>query len=572
MQKLHSIRRYQPMALAMAVTVAAFGLSACGGSSSKDKAKDPVVETANCTNMNQREVAITGSNGAEVQTSLIEALVDARQGDTFILPEGKFFFDKTIEYNGPADNLTLRGAGMDKTIIDTNGATADGFLFNNTDCLVFEDFGIYESNNNALKITKSDGVIIRRMATVWETDYQQSNGAYGVYPVETSNVLIEESFVKGSADAGIYVGQSDNIIVRNNIAEKNVAGIEIENSTRADVYGNTAEGNTGGILIFDLPIGNGKYGSGVRVFDNKVIANNAPNFANKGEFAGGVHIVPPGTGVIVLSTSDVEIYNNTITDHQTISIAVTSYLLPDDEVAATPKQNVGTSVLKYGDIHPYATMFSDGWSPLVRNINIHDNTISVADGIDAPTGDLVAEIIAGFKGFHSFMPDVATGKATLPHVFYDGIGELLANTPNPDGEGETILQAITGGINQIADFVYQADLESEGFTPIDVSKFSPYAANGGVCQSDNGIDDANLFAASVYETTATAATFGTEGPLTKLEQLSLGDTSLAGAIMSDPEGVMDCTAGFKGKPVTVTFNNKAFGCTSDNKDNKSCAL
>lgn len=140
----------------------------------------------------------------------------------------------------------------------------------------------------------SDGVIIRRLATVWETDYQPTNGAYGVYPVECKNILIEDSFVQGSADAGIYVGQSEDIVVRNNIAIKNVAGIEIENSKRADVYGNLAEGNTGGILIFDLPIGNGIYGAGVRVFDNEVIANNAPNFANKSAFAGGINLVAEG--------------------------------------------------------------------------------------------------------------------------------------------------------------------------------------------------------------------------------------------------------------------------------------
>ena len=36
-------------------------------------------------------------------------------------------------------------------------------------------------------------------------------------------------------DAGIYVGQSRNIIVRNSIARYNVAGIEIENCYYADV-------------------------------------------------------------------------------------------------------------------------------------------------------------------------------------------------------------------------------------------------------------------------------------------------------------------------------------------------
>ena len=47
--------------------------------------------------------------------------------------------------------------------------------------------------------------------------------------------------------------RAEHIIVRNSLAEYNVAGIEIENSSFADVYDNTTKNNTGGILVFDLP-------------------------------------------------------------------------------------------------------------------------------------------------------------------------------------------------------------------------------------------------------------------------------------------------------------------------------
>src|SRR3546814_1386139 len=87
---------------------------------------------------------------------------------------------------------------------------------------------------------------------LWTGGPSTDNGAYGLYPVQVDNVLIEDSVVKGASDAGIYVGQSTNIIVRNNRAEGNVAGIEIENSTGADVYGNTTTGKTGGILVFKI--------------------------------------------------------------------------------------------------------------------------------------------------------------------------------------------------------------------------------------------------------------------------------------------------------------------------------
>ena len=60
-----------------------------------------------------------------------------------------------------------------------------------------------------------------------------TNGAYGIYPVESKDVLIDSVLVRGASDAGIYVGQSRNIIVRHSTAVENVAGIEIENSFEA---------------------------------------------------------------------------------------------------------------------------------------------------------------------------------------------------------------------------------------------------------------------------------------------------------------------------------------------------
>ena len=577
---------YPPLLTTFTIALTTLTLAACGGSSnnSKNNNHKPITQVEkkfDCANSDEAGARIICIGSADelsdsaVQKQLLEALAQAETGDTYVLPQGRYNFDRTVEYNGMTDNtpvshLTFKGAGMDKTIIDTSNASADGFLINNTDNLIFEDFGIYESNNNALKIKNSDGIIIRRMATVWETDYQSTNGAYGMYPVETQNVLIEDSFVKGSADAGIYVGQSDNIVVRNNIAEKNVAGIEIENSTRADVYGNKAIKNTGGILIFDLPIGNGKYGEGVRVFNNHVENNNAPNFANKSSFAGGVHIVPPGTGVIVLSTSDVEIFNNVIKDHQTTSIAVTSYLLADESIVDLPNPEATS----YGSIHPFANIYMDGWSPLVRNINVHNNDISVAEGVNKPEGDLIADIIQGYQIFHAINPDVASGKTTIPHILYDGAGELLANTPNPGGEGESILQAIVGGINQIAEGVKNNNPDAGDYTPIDLSKFAAYEQVNALCQSSNGIDDLNLFAASVFETTPQPHSFDENGnPLSKLELLFDKElVEIAADIMADTKGVMLCEEAYQGSPVTVIFDNEEFGCTSDDASNPTCSI
>src|SRR6185369_10374708 len=112
------------------------------------------------------------------------------------------------------------------------------------------------------------------------------------YPVESHNVLLDGVVVRGASDAGIYVGQSQRIIVRNSHGEQNVAGLEIENCYFADVYDNTLTQNTGGILVFDLPDLPQQAGHDIRVFHNTSQGNNLANFAPKGNIVG---VVPAGT-------------------------------------------------------------------------------------------------------------------------------------------------------------------------------------------------------------------------------------------------------------------------------------
>src|SRR5690606_32186800 len=152
-----------------------------------------------------------------------------------------------------------------------------------------------DTAGDGLKVEGADGVTIRRVRVTWNGTPGPDNGAYGLYPVQCQNVLIEGSLVEGASDAGIYVGQSDTIVVRDNQVRNNVAGIEIENSSNADVHGNTATGNTGGVLVFNLPGLQVQNGAVTRVFDNTIVENNLDNFAPEGNIVG---LVPRGTGII----------------------------------------------------------------------------------------------------------------------------------------------------------------------------------------------------------------------------------------------------------------------------------
>src|SRR5260370_40557848 len=103
-----------------------------------------------------------------------------------------------------------------------------------------EHVAIEDSKGDGLKINDGENITIRGVRVRWTGGPKTTNGAYGIYPVKTRNVLIEDSQAFGASDAGIYVGQSKDVVVRRCRAEQNVAGIEIENTIGADVYENVA--------------------------------------------------------------------------------------------------------------------------------------------------------------------------------------------------------------------------------------------------------------------------------------------------------------------------------------------
>ena len=248
------------------------------------------------------------------------ALETAQPGDVIEIPEGIFSFDRSLIMN--TDGVTIRGQGMDASILSFKGqlAGAEGLSVSASDFTI-EDLAIENAIGDALKVNEGSNIIIRRIRTEWTNGPDVNNGAYGIYPVQTTNVLIENNVAIAASDAGIYVGQSEQIIVRGNRAEYNVAGIEVENSVGADVYNNIAVANTGGILVFNMP-GIPKRGYGTRVFDNDVSNNNTANFAAPGTAVSGV---PAGSGIMVNSNDNVEIFNNRMSGNDTANIVISSY-------------------------------------------------------------------------------------------------------------------------------------------------------------------------------------------------------------------------------------------------------
>ena len=275
------------------------------------------------TSCNQSEDAQTLPLELSFEESFQLQLIEAEPGTIIDVPAGTHSFTRSLSLNVPG--VTIRGAGMNQSVLSFANQVqgAEGLLVTAND-FVIEDLAIEDTIGDALKINESTNVTIRRVRTEWTNGPDPENGAYGIYPVQSRNILIDGSVAIGAADAGIYVGQSSQIIVRNSRAEYNVAGIEIENSTYADVYENVATNNTGGILVFDLPNLEVQGGQSTRVFNNEIYRNNTENFAPEGAIVGNV---PPGTGLLILANDNIEVFDNQFWDNGNVNLMIYSYTL-----------------------------------------------------------------------------------------------------------------------------------------------------------------------------------------------------------------------------------------------------
>ena len=318
------------------------------------------------------------SPNSNSQEEIQEALIDLEPGDVLTLEPGEYYFEDGLSLD--VNDVIFEGSGIDSTILNFGEqiSGAQGLLVT-SDGVTLRDFAILDAKGDAIKVIGANGINMIRLRTEWTGGPKESNGAYGFYPVESKDVLIDGCVAIGASDAGIYVGQSQNIIVKNSTAQFNVAGIEIENSYYADVFDNLATHNTGGILIFDLPDLPQQGGHHVRVFRNKAINNDTDNFAPEGNIVGEV---PRGTGIIIQANSDVEVFDNDIYGNGTVNLSIVTYGYETED---------------------------ENYNPHPKSIQIHGNRFG--DGgfdPDVGTGELAAILFELSDG-------------DMPDIFWDGI-------------------------------------------------------------------------------------------------------------------------------------------------------
>ena len=181
------------------------------------------------------------------------------------------------------------------------GAQVTGFVVRN-----FNDTGIF--------LFCVEGFTVSSNSTL-------DNKIYGIFPVLSSDGLINGNVASGAHDTGIYIGQSHDVHVTENIAHDNVSGFEVENSISIEVDHNESFNNTAGILMFIEPDSVIMVSRNNQIHDNFVHDNNSPNSCVvPGD---DICLVPPGIGISGAAGDHNVLAHNRVTRNQTIGILLT---------------------------------------------------------------------------------------------------------------------------------------------------------------------------------------------------------------------------------------------------------
>ena len=352
------------------------------------------------------ETVLVFSPGQE--NEIRAALIDIKDNTEIVLKQGIYKFDK-ISLQGPVNKVIFRGEDPENTIIDFSGQSSggEGMRVDNVTDFEIRDIQLRESVGDLLKVKDGKNVRFINVHTIWSGEPDTDNGGYGVYPVLCENVVVDGCYVRGASDAGIYVGQTIGAVIKNNRAEFCVAGIEVENTIDAVVHDNEASNNTGGILVFDHP--GLKYdGKNIRVYRNHVHDNNYRNFAPAANSATGVGNLPPGTGIMVLRTSDVQVFENEIHNNNTMSVGILSYLTVDPNILQNNPE----------------------FHPIPYNVTLKNNKITKSSQFPITVaGHALAQNLVGMHQTLTSMGVLGPDQG-MPHILYDGIALDPGENPN----------------------------------------------------------------------------------------------------------------------------------------------
>ena len=297
----------------------------------------------------------------------IQAAVDAAPPNSVIriLP-GTYL--QTVVVDKPGIEIV----GDNGVIIQNPGTENNGFnVRSNGDGFILRNVTVKYFRRNGVFLIRADNFLLSHVTAI-DNGAVDAYGEYGLYPIFSNNGKIEHCEASGFNDSGIYIGQSTDVELVDNVAHDNVTGIEIENCTRVTATKNYVYNNTAGFLVVLLPGLTTKTGNDILLSHNEINNNNHPNFAQPGEFE---QAVPPGTGILVVGSDGSVIEHNKISGNQFVGIAVVSTLILAQLLGLPPEA--------LADIEPNP----DG--TVITKNHLNNNGTQAPAGVPLPAVDLL---------------------------------------------------------------------------------------------------------------------------------------------------------------------------------------
>jgi parallel beta-helix repeat protein len=271
------------------------------------------------------QASLAGARTIVVRTTIQAAVNQAVPGDIVHIPPG--IYRENVQIT--TDHLTVRGS--QKAILDGSGLTgstgirvapASGAA--RLTGFTLEGLTIRNYRLTGVLVLRTDGY--RLLGSRYE-----DNEEYGPFPIFSTNGLIASNDVSGSNDACIYVGRSEDAVIRDNVVTRCLTGIQIENSERIEVSRNIVTDSSLGIVTLIVPGAPVAAVRDVTLTDNLLARNNRPNDADDALLS----MLPAGVGVLVLGGERVRVTGNIVLQHDTAGIAIGQ--VPPDVAILDPR-------------------------------------------------------------------------------------------------------------------------------------------------------------------------------------------------------------------------------------------
>lgn len=179
-----------------------------------------------------------------------DAIAASQPGDVILLGAGTYDGGIVVPEDKPG--ITIRGVDRNTVVFDgANRAEFPNAIEVEADDVALENLSAHDYVQNGFYWEGVDG-FAGRYLTVWNV------GLYGIYAIESTNGIMENSYVSGAADAAFYIGECNpcDTVLRDNTATLSAVGFSGTNASgNLVVEYSLFESNGVGILPNSFDVG-----------------------------------------------------------------------------------------------------------------------------------------------------------------------------------------------------------------------------------------------------------------------------------------------------------------------------